>query len=74
VSRPARRKPSRLRLHWPTVVIVVAGVAAIVACAAYEVPTDVIAMLASLVATAAGFSPPAASRPSGESSDTAGDD
>jgi hypothetical protein len=34
----------------------------------------VIAMLASLVATAAGFSPPAASRPSGESSDTAGDD
>lgn len=69
MSRPARRKPARLRLHWPTVAIVVAGVAAIVACAAYEVPTDVIAMLASLVATAAGFSPPVASRSPGSTDD-----
>lgn len=62
MSRPARRKPARLRLHWPTVVLVVVGVAAIVAAAAFEVPTDVIAMLAGLVAAAAGLSPPAASR------------
>ena len=66
MSRPARRKPARLRLHWPTVVLVVVGVAAIVAAAAFEVPTDVIAMLAALVAAAAGISPPVASRPDAE--------
>lgn len=62
MTSPSGRKPARLRLHWPTVVLVVVGVAAIVACAAFKVPADVIAVLAGLVAAAAGLSPPAASR------------
>jgi len=67
---PARRKPAargaRLRLHWPTVVLVVAGVVAIVTAATLGVSSDVIALLASLVAAGAGLSPAAASRPDAE--------
>lgn len=63
------RSAARLRFHWPTTVIVVAGVAAIVACAAFKVSQDVIAILAALVATAAGISPPVASRSPGSTDD-----
>jgi hypothetical protein len=62
------RQPARLAVHWPTVVLVSVGVAGIVAAAALGVSSEVIALLASIVAAGAGLSPAAASRPSSTSS------
>jgi hypothetical protein len=59
-----RRRRARLALHWPTVVLVTVGVVGIVVAAALGVSSEVVALLASVVAAGAGLSPAAASRPS----------
>jgi len=60
------RRPARLTLHWPTVVLVSVGIVAIVVAAGLGASSEVLALISSIVAAGAGLSPAAASRPTAD--------